>query len=104
MLSQLRSRATRTTEALVFSGAVVLALAHAFDDAFLLNRAGVPLTQHALAAAIALVASVLAIVSFDSLRPGLRSATAFVFGALAAINGGRHAASHRSPSTSPPTT
>ena len=75
----------------MFSGAVVLALAHAFDDAFLLNRAGVPLTQHALAAAIALAASVLAIVSFDSLRPGLQSATAFVFGALAAVNGGRHA-------------
>ncbi len=74
----------------MFSGAVVLALAHAFDDAFLLNSGGVPLTQHALAAGIALVASVLAIVSFDSLRPGLRSATAFVFGALAAINGGRH--------------
>ena len=62
-----------------------------FDDAFLLNRAGVPLSQHALAAAIALVASVLAIVSFPSLRPGLRSAIAFLFGALAAINGGRHA-------------
>ena len=39
MLSQLRSRATRTTEALVFSVAAVLALAHAFDDAFLFNRA-----------------------------------------------------------------
>jgi uncharacterized protein len=90
MLSQLRSR-TRTTEALVFSVAVVLALAHALDDAFLLNTGGVPLTQHALAAGIALVASVLAIVRFDSLRPGLQSATAFVFGTLAAINGGRHA-------------
>ena len=91
MLSELRSRTTRSTEALVFSGAVVLALVHAFDDAFLLNRAGVPLTQHALAAGIALVASVLAIVSFSSLRPGLQSATAFVFGVLATINGGRHA-------------
>ena len=75
----------------MFSGAVVVALAHAFDDAFLLNRAGVPLTQHALAAGIALVASVLAIVSYGSLRPGLRSTVAFVFGALAMINGGRHA-------------
>jgi uncharacterized protein len=91
MLSQLRSRTIRSTEALVFSGAVVLALAHAFDDAFLLNRAGVPLTQHALAAAIALVASVLAIARFGSLRPGLQSLVAFTFGALAAINGGRHA-------------
>jgi uncharacterized protein len=91
MLSQLRSRTTRSTEALVFSGAVVVALAHAFDDAFLLNTAGVPLTQHALAAGIALIASVLAIVSYGSLRPGLRSTVAFVFGALAMINGGRHA-------------
>jgi pimeloyl-ACP methyl ester carboxylesterase len=74
----------------VFSGATVLALAHAFDDAFLLPGGGVPLTQHALAAGIALVASVLAIVSFASLRPGLRAATAFTFGVLAAVNGGRH--------------
>ena len=74
----------------MFSGAVIVALAHAFDDAFLLNTAGVPLTQHALAAGIALVASVLAIVSYGSLRPGLRAATAFVFGTLATLNGGRH--------------
>ena len=75
----------------MFSGATVVALAHALDDAFLLNSGGVPLTQHALAAAVALAASVLAIARFDSLRPGLRSLTAFVFGALAMINGGRHA-------------
>jgi pimeloyl-ACP methyl ester carboxylesterase len=74
----------------VFSTAAVHALAHAFDDAFLLPRGGVPLTQHALAAAIALVATVLAIVKFDSLRPGLRAAVAFTFGALALPNGGRH--------------
>jgi dienelactone hydrolase len=90
MLSRLRSR-SRTTEALVFSGAIVFALAHALDDAFLLNRAGVPLTQHALPAAIALAVSVLAVWVFQTLRPGLRSATAFVFGVLATINGGRHA-------------
>src|SRR5215203_5433352 len=89
MPSRIRSRLS--TEALVFSSAAVLALAHAFDDAFLLNSAGVPLGQHALAAGIALVASVLAIARFDSLRPGLQSLTAFAFGTLAAINGGRHA-------------
>ena len=77
-------------QALVFSTAAVLALAHAFDDAFLLPRGGVPLTQHALAAGIALVATVLAIVKFGSLRPGLRAAVAFTFGALALPNGGRH--------------
>jgi len=68
----------------------VFALAHAFDDAFLLPGGGVPITQHALAAAIALVSTVLAIVKFDSLRPGLRAAIAFTFGALALPNGGRH--------------
>src|SRR4051812_49927362 len=88
MLPRLRSRVS--TEALVFSGATVLALAHAFDDAFLLPRGGVPLTQHALAAGIALVASVLAVWRWSSLRPGVRSALAFTFGALALVNGGRH--------------
>ena len=90
MLSKLRPR-TRTTEALVFSVAVIVALAHAFDDAFLLPGGGVPLTQHALAAGIALVASLVAIWAFPSLRPGLRAATAWTFGILAAVNGGRHA-------------
>jgi len=74
----------------VFSGAAVLALAHALDDAFLLPGPGVPLTQHALAAAIALVATVAAVLAFARLRPGLRAATAFGFGVLATVNGGRH--------------
>ena len=74
----------------MFSAAAVVALAHAFDDAFLLPRGGVPLTQHALAAGIALVATVLAVVCFSSLRPGLRATVAFTFGALALPNGGRH--------------
>jgi alpha/beta superfamily hydrolase len=88
MLPRLRSRVS--TEALVFGGATALALAHAFDDAFLLPGPGVPLTQHALAAGIALAVSVLAIVRFASLRPGVRAALAFTFGALAMVNGGRH--------------
>jgi pimeloyl-ACP methyl ester carboxylesterase len=81
----------RSAEALVFSGAAVVALLHAFDDAFLFPRGGVPLTQHALAFGIALVASVVAAARFSSLRPGLRAAVAFTFGVLAAVNGGRHA-------------
>ena len=81
----------RSTEALVFSAATLVALLHALDDAFLLPGPGVPLGQHALAAAIAVVVSVSAIVAFPRLRPGLRAATAFTFGALAAVNGGRHA-------------
>lgn len=80
----------RSAEALVFSVAAALALAHALDDAFLLPGPGVPLTQHALAAAIALVATVAAVVTFPSLRPGVRAAIAFTFGALALVNGGRH--------------
>ncbi len=80
----------RSAEAVVFSAAAVVALAHAFDDAFLLPRGGVPLTQHALAAGIALVATVLAVARFSTLRPGLRAAVAFTFGALALPNGGRH--------------
>ena len=81
----------RSAEAFVFSAATAVALLHALDDAFLLPGPGVPLGQHALAAAIAVVASIAAIVAFPRLRPGLRSATAFTFGALASINGGRHA-------------
>ncbi len=81
----------RSAETLVFSAAAVLALLHAFDDAFLFPRGGVPVTQHALAFGIALVASVVAAVKFDSLRPGVRSGIAFTFAVLAAVNGGRHA-------------
>src|SRR5215212_3340025 len=81
----------RSAEARVFRVAAVVALLHALDDAFLLPGGGVPLTQHALAASIALVASVLAVVRFPSLRPGTRAAVAFTFGVLAAVNGGRHA-------------
>jgi dienelactone hydrolase len=81
----------RSAEALVFGVAATVALLHALDDAFLLPRPGVPLTQHALAAAVALVATVGAVASFPSLRPGVRAAIAFTFGALAVVNGGRHA-------------
>ena len=91
-LASLRARVrTRSTEAVVFSTAAVLALAHAFDDALLLPGAGVPLTRHALTLAIALAATVAAIFSFEAMRPGARAVTAFTFGVLAAVNGGRHA-------------
>ena len=80
----------RSIEALVFSAAAALALLHAFDDAFLLPSGGLPVTQHALAFGIALVASVVGAVKFDSLRPGVRAALAFAFGVLAVVNGGRH--------------
>jgi uncharacterized protein len=80
----------RPTEALVFTAASVFALLHAFDDAFLLPRPGVPVTQHALAAAIALAATLAAVIAFPLLRPGVRAALAFTFGLLAALTGGRH--------------
>jgi dienelactone hydrolase len=69
----------------------VLALAHAVDDALLLPGGGVPLTQHALALAVALAATVAALVRFESMRPGMRAVIAFTFGVLATANGGRHA-------------
>src|SRR4029079_2723212 len=72
----------RSAEALVFSFAAVVALLHALDDAFLLPGGGVPLTQHALAASIALVASVVAVIRLPSMRPGVRAAVAFTFGVL----------------------
>ena len=56
-----RSLSARSTEARMFGLAAVLALAHALDDAFLLPGAGVPLTQHSLAAGIALLATVVAV-------------------------------------------
>jgi len=82
---------SRSREALVFTGATAVALLHGLDDAFLLPGPGVPLGQHALAAAIAVVLSVAAVLAFPRMRPGVRAATAFIFGALAAVNGGRHA-------------
>jgi uncharacterized protein len=74
----------------LFALASALAVLHAFDDAFLLPPAGVPLTQHALAFALAAAATALAISRFRSLRPGLQSLVALIFGLLAAVNGGRH--------------
>ena len=80
----------RSTEAVVFSFAAVLALAHAFDDALLLSGAGVPLfgTRSRWRSRCATVAGIF---KFDSLRPGSRAVTAFTFGIFAAVNGGRHA-------------
>ena len=80
----------RSAEALVFSAATLVALVHALDDAFVLPGGGVPLSQHALAAGLAVVSSVVAIWAFPSLRPGVRAAIAWTFGVLAAVNGGRH--------------
>ena len=79
-------------ETLVFRGATAIALLHALDDAFLNRQPGVDLGQHALAAFIALAVGLLGIAAFPGLRPGLRAATALVFGVLALVNGALHVA------------
>jgi hypothetical protein len=80
----------RGWETLVFWAATGVAILHALDDAFLNRQPGADLDQHALAAAIALVAGIGAIVGFPRLRPGFRAAIAFVFGVFAIVNGALH--------------
>ena len=80
----------RSPEALVFAGATAVVLVHALDDAFFHRQPGVGLGQHALAAAISLALGLGAIYVFPSARPGLRSAIALLFGALATVNGMLH--------------
>jgi uncharacterized protein len=72
----------------VFSIAVLVALVHALDDAFVHRGAGLGLSQHALAGLLALVSAIAAIVAFPRLRPGLQAA--FSFGVLAVFNGAMH--------------
>ena len=79
-------------ETLAFRGATTVALLHALDDAFLNRQPGVPLGQHALAAAISFVAGIGAIVAFPRLRPGFRAAIALLFGVFAIVNGALHVA------------
>jgi uncharacterized protein len=81
----------RGSETLVFRVATACALLHALDDAFLSRQPGVPLGQHALAAAIAVVAGGAAFIAFPLVRPGLRAGVALVFGVLATTNGAMHA-------------
>ena len=74
----------------VFSIAVLVALVHALDDAFVHRGAGLGLGQHALAGLVALASAIAAIVVFPRLRPGLQAALAFSFGVLAVFNGAMH--------------
>jgi hypothetical protein len=71
-------------ETLVFGGAVVVALVHAFDDA--LGEAG----DHTLAAVLSLVLAAGAIWAFPRVRTGLRAGLALFFGAAATLNGSMH--------------
>ena len=80
----------RGWETAVFRLAAAVALVHALDDAFINRQPGVPVRQHALAAAISLAAGIGAIVAFPRLRPGFRAAIALVFGVFAIANGALH--------------
>jgi hypothetical protein len=83
-------RRSRVTEARVFTAATAIALLHALDDAFLHRQPGVPLSQHALAALIAVAGAAAAIFAFPRARPSLRALLALSLGALAAVNGAMH--------------
>ena len=80
----------RTREALVFGGAMAVAIVHALDDAFLHRGPGVALGQHLLAAALAVGGGLGAVAVFPALRPGLRAGLAFLLGSLAVVNGAMH--------------
>jgi hypothetical protein len=80
----------RSGEALAFTGAALVSLVHALDDAFWHRGEGLGIGQHALAGAIATAGVVAGIALFPRLRPGLRAALAFFFGALALVNGAMH--------------
>ena len=82
--------ARRITEARVFTGATLVLVAHALDDALLHRQPGLGLGQHAAAALVALVAGVAAIAAFPSLRPGLRAGVAGLLGVLGVANGAMH--------------
>lgn len=71
-------------ETIVFGGATLVALVHAFDDA--LSAPG----GHALAAALSLLVAFGAVWAFPRVRPGLRSALALFLGAAATVNGSMH--------------
>ena len=75
---------------LVFASATVVGLIHAFDDAILHRQSGVPITQHLWALGTVLVVAGPAVLLFRRMRPGVRAAMAFVFGALTLTNGAMH--------------
>jgi uncharacterized protein len=75
---------TLTRETLVFAGALLVAVVHAFDDA--LGEAG----DHTLAAVLSLVLAAGAVWAFPRVRTGLRAGMALFFGAAATVNGSMH--------------
>src|SRR4051794_2958460 len=80
----------RSPEARVFAVATAAGLVHALDDAFVHRGPGLGVGQHTPAGAVALLAAAGGVLVFPRLRPGLRSALAFAYGALALVNGMLH--------------
>jgi hypothetical protein len=85
-----RRRRVRVTEFGVFAAATGVAVLHALDDAFLGRQPGVSLSQHALAALLAVAGAAAAVVAFPRVRPALRALIAFALGGLTAVNGAMH--------------
>jgi fermentation-respiration switch protein FrsA (DUF1100 family) len=80
----------RDSAHVIFASATVVGLIHAVDDAILHRQPGVPITQHLWALGAVLVVAGPAVLLFRRMRPGVRAATAFVFGALTLTNGTMH--------------
>ena len=91
MLKQLQ--AIRTSQALefrVFTGATVIGLVHALDDAVVNRQPGVPFTRHLVALAVVTACALLAIWLFPRVRAGFRSALCLLTGVLMLVNGVLH--------------
>ena len=80
----------RVSELGVFAAATGVAVVHALDDAFLNRQPGIDLSQHALAALIAVAGAAGAVFAFRRGGPALRAALAFLLGVLAVVNGTMH--------------
>jgi dienelactone hydrolase len=89
MLTALRNRSKET---LVFSVALVIAIVHGLDDAFIGRQPGVGLGQHAVAGLVALLAGTGGLYAFPRVRPGVKALLAVSFGVPALVNGAMHVA------------
>lgn len=69
---------------------LAVGMVHAVDDALLHRQPGVPVTQHLLGLLAVAVGAAIAVVAFDRLRPGLRSALALFSGGVVLANGAMH--------------
>jgi dienelactone hydrolase len=86
-----RDASRRDKPFLIFTGATLVGLLHAVDDAIVHRQPGVPITQHLWALAVVAVFAGPAVLLFRRVRTGLRALMALVFGALTLTNGAMHA-------------